>query len=775
VTAGNVTIDSIGTRVTINETGQFTLRYRPPPLLSRGDLDLLFEYVPPSNSTYRSSVATVETTIESRQPTLRVSGPAEVGFGDELSLAVNLTVDGRSIEGVPVQASSGETAIASTATTDGTTELSGAVPAAIDDGTRELRVTLPIEGRAIESATVTREIEVRETATRLRTNATTLSPTEIRVRGHLETVNGTAVPGQQVQIAIGGRDVATVRSNTTGGFDETIAVPEWVNTSAFPNRVAPITTTFAAPSTNLGPASTNGTITVPTRPRIVIEESTTNASVLDPIVVRGRILVENKTPQPGDWTPVTIGNMVLDDIGTRVAVNETGHFTLRHRPVLLSRGTTNLTLEYVPPSESAYLPSMATFETTIESRRPTLQVSGPATVGFGDDVDLTANLTVDGRPIEGVPIRATIDGIGVASTTTANGTTRLSGALPAIIDDGTHELRVTLPIEGRAIESVTVTRDIRVRETDTRLDINVTALSADSVRVTGRLRTAAGEPVPDRVIDMAIAGEEAGGATTNATGGFAVVLTIPEDVDADEFENRSVPVTASFAAPATNLGAASAETRVELPSGLLGKGGSPSGLLGENGSLPGPGLGGGAVGAALSGLLGDDGSLLGLGFSWWAWLALLVLSLAVAGVTYAVLSRRERESEDVDEPSPEVPTPAADTGETADPPITASLLALASDRLEAGEADAATQAGYAAVRKRLAEQLDAGGGTHWELYRACTDADFPGERVEAVRRLVESYERAAFAPDSVPVETAREALSAAREALGERETASGAD
>jgi hypothetical protein len=435
--------------------------------------------------------------------------------------------------------------------------------------------------------------------------------------------------------------------------------------------------------------------------------------------------------------------MVLDDIGTRVAVNETGHFTLRHRPVLLSRGTTNLTLEYVPPSESAYLPSTATFETTIESRRPTLQVSGPATVGFGDDVDLTANLTVDGRPIEGVPIRATIDGIGVASTTTANGTTRLSGALPAIIDDGTHELRVTLPIEGRAIESVTVTRDIRVRETDTRLDINVTALSADSVRVTGRLRTAAGEPVPDRVIDMAIAGEEAGGATTNATGGFAVVLTIPEDVDADEFENRSVPVTASFAAPATNLGAASAETRVELPSGLLGKG----------------------------------GGLLGLGFSWWAWLALLVLSLAVAGVTYVVLSRREREreSEDVDEPSPEAPTPAADTGEPADPPITTSLLALASDRLEAGEADAATQAGYAAVRKRLAEQLDAGGGTHWELYRACTDADFPGERVEAVRRLVESYERAAFAPDSVPVETAREALSAAREALGERETASGAD
>jgi len=474
--------------------------------------------------------------------------------------------------------------------------------------------------------------------------------------------------------------------------------------------------------------------------QVVITSMSERVSPTEPLVVHGRVLAAN-------GTPVTEGVVQLrSGRGANASLNETGWFTLRHRPVLVPSGPEFLLLAYRPPASSVYLGSTGYVQTRVTAREPTLVVSGATEVGFGDDLNLTTELTIDGQPIEGVPIQARVDGLAVASAVSTNGTTILPGRVPAAADDGVRELRVTLPIEGRAVESVTVTREIRVRETDTQLDIDVTALSSDRVRVMGTLTTVDGRPVPDRALNVVIAGEEAGGATSNATGGFAVVLTVPEDVDADEFENRSVPVTASFASPATNLGAASAEDRVELPAGVLG----------------------------------EDGGLLGLGVPWWAWLALLVLSLAVAAVSYVVFARRERERAREEQPGVDTPAeaPTAVDGMTPDDGASAggtSLLALAGEHLDAGDADAATQAGYAAVQEHLAAQLDAAPGTHWELYRACSEAELPSERIGAVRRLVESYERAAFAPNSVPIETAREALGAAREALGEGETRSGAD
>jgi hypothetical protein len=765
VPSGDVVIDRIGARASVNETGHFAFRYRPPPLFDSGNLDLLLEYVPLSNSTYLASTATVETTIESRQPTLQVSAPTNVSFGDDLGLTANLTVDGRPIDGVPIRASLGETGIASTTTADGVTELSGVIPAAVDDGTRELQVRLPIEGRAVEAVTVTRELQVQRTATRLQANATTISPTELRVQGRLETAGGAPVPGQSVQLAIGGSDVRTIRSNATGEFDETLAIPDRVNTSVFPNRVAPITTSFTAPSTNLGPSNASGTIIVPTRPLIVIEGSTTNSSVLDPIVVRGQVLVESTTPQLGDLTPVTTGSVLLDGVGARVPVNETGHFALRHRPILLPRGETTLSVAYQAPASSTYFDSTAEFATTIEGRKPTLEINGtPDAVRFGDRIDIETRLTVENRSIAGVPINATLGGVPLASAMSANGTTTLSGVVPATVDDGQRELRVVLPFSGRALVSANATRTVRVRQTDTRLRTNVTALSATRVLVQGRLETINGTPVPGQSVRIDIAGVDAGSVRTDGTGDINQSIRIPEGVSVSNVTDRRVPVNVTFSAGETNLAPSNATETVTIPEAQAPNGSDGTPPSGVEGTPPDD---------------SDESGLFGLGVPWWGWLGALVLVVfAVAGV-YLGRTRFIDQDGTVGEEGPAASAaesesdPGSEESPRDGPP---SLIEMGFERLEAGASDTATQAGYEAVRRRLAERLGVVAGTHWELYRASQAAGWPEDRVAAIRRLTEAYEQAAFAPGSLSAEAARETLTTARRLLDDDDdVASGSD
>jgi len=471
--------------------------------------------------------------------------------------------------------------------------------------------------------------------------------------------------------------------------------------------------------------------------RIVIEEYTANASVLDPIVVRGRVVVANGTASAGNTTAVSVGEVVLGETDTRVTVNETGHFTLRHRPILLPRGGNNLTLEYLPPATSAYLASTDTFETTIEGREPTLTVNGtPEVVRFGSQVDLELGLTVANRSIEGVPIEATLGGVPLGSTTTENGTTTLSARVLAPVDDGARELRVAVPLDGQAVGGANVTRTIQVAETPTRLRVNATTVSRNRIRLRGQLATINGTPLSGRSVQVAIGGVTAGTVRTNLSGGLNSTVAIPAPINESASVNRTVLVAATFAAPETNLGTANASATITVLRDDSG---------GEN----------------------TQSGLFGLGYPWWAWLALLALALAAGAGTYLVLSRLES-SEPDEEGSGDAGDPVAtvESESGGEGSTTTSLLGFATDRLDAGAADAATEASYEAVRRRLADRLGVAPGTHWEFYRACEE-NLPEDRVAAIRRLTEAYERAAFAPGSVPVETAREALAAAREALGE--------
>jgi hypothetical protein len=478
-----------------------------------------------------------------------------------------------------------------------------------------------------------------------------------------------------------------------------------------------------------------------TETRVEIVSSTPNASALDPLVVRGRVVTEN-------GTPVSEGVIRLEGgLNATANLNATGYFTLQHHPILLPRGATNLTLGYRPPGSSPFLGSTGNVTVAIRGHEPTLEVTGvPRTAEFGENLSVLATLTVESRTIEGVPIEATLGGEPLASTTTANGSTTLRGVVPAAVDDGPQELRVSLPVSGRAIATTNATRSLAVEETTTWLTTGVTTLSPTRMRVRGTLDTFVGEPIPDQTVRVRIGGEMAGNATTNETGAYAVTLTIPDAVNVSDFEDRRVPVTVTFAAPETSLASVTEERTVTIPAESAG-----------------------------------DGGLFGLGIPWWAWIALAVLALGVAAGAALFLTRRDEQAPadpggDGAETPPTDPESPGEGGQ-GDSAITPSLLAVATERLEAGATDSAAEAGYEAVRRRLGGRFGVATGTHWELYRASQAAGWPEDRVAAIRRLTEAYEQAAFAPGSLSSDAAREAIATARDLIDDDDddVASGSD
>jgi hypothetical protein len=80
-----------------------------------------------------------------------------------------------------------------------------------------------------------------------------------------------------------------------------------------------------------------------------------------------------------------------------------------------------------------------------------------------------------------------------------------------------------------------------------------------------------------------------------------------------------------------------------------------------------------------------------------------------------------------------------------------ALLTRAREQVAGDMTDAGVITASAAVRRRLAEDADGEGYTHWEFYRRVRDR-LDGDASGTLREITEAYERAAFAPGSVVVD-----------------------
>jgi hypothetical protein len=102
-----------------------------------------------------------------------------------------------------------------------------------------------------------------------------------------------------------------------------------------------------------------------------------------------------------------------------------------------------------------------------------------------------------------------------------------------------------------------------------------------------------------------------------------------------------------------------------------------------------------------------------------------------------------------------------------------SLLETARNQLSRGESASAVGLAYTAVRQRLQNDLDlASAHTHWEFFEAYTDRDIGDDRLNAVQRLTELYERATFSQRSLSPEMATTALENAETVADQNEQTS---
>jgi len=465
------------------------------------------------------------------------------------------------------------------------------------------------------------------------------------------------------------------------------------------------------------------------------------ASALDPLMVTGRVRTENGTgvadARVGLWW--VRNGTVRERVRAATRTNATGHYRLVYRPAAVPTGRQSFVVRLQPSVESPYLPSNGTVTARVEQVEAELTVlSAPATAAYRDRlrtrVRVTAGRTAAGTvTVVGLPISTRIGEFRIGTgRTDEDGEAVADGRFPATVEPGERTLVVGFEESDRAVAPVTETVELDVRETATTVDATVRKTTERSLAVEGTLATVDGRLLDGRAVDVGLAGRSLGRLRTDANGSFGGNLTVPPAV-----------------LPAEGPVERDLEIAFDGAGGNLAPAGTTATVI----------------------LRGDDtsGGLDGAG------LALSMAASLLVAVAGSVLLGRRR-SADAGAGAPRGTGPDGTTPEVAVDP--SSSLDAVRAAMDAGDYDLVTTAGYRAVRRALAGQVPAGpDATHWEFYGACAADGVDPERLEAVRRLTERFERVAFAPDGASRSVAAASLADARAVLeaGGGDGAAGAD
>jgi hypothetical protein len=458
-----------------------------------------------------------------------------------------------------------------------------------------------------------------------------------------------------------------------------------------------------------------------------------NGSFVNPIPLSGRVTVENGTALANRTISIRVGSQIM-----RVPTDPQGRFSASYRPTIAPTGQQDIRVTYFPVNSSVYLTSRDRISVTISQTQPKISLRDvPQTVSFGDELSLTGQVSASERGAENVPVAITLDGIRLGTgRTNANGSFATDISVPAEVRSGSRTLRARVPLKQRALAPANVTQQVTVESTATSLTLAGEAQDDELLRVSGRLTTEDGTPVPNQQVTLAVGGDSLGSIQTDASGQFNETVPIPTAVRSNTATDTATLV-ASYAGTETSLEATRATTAIQIvPLQTGGEGGT-------NGR------------SVLSTILTNP-------LSW-------VLGPGVLAVVGVGLLRFRRDS-DTDDGQQSAGEPSGSEGEQDEPAPalrpTEQLLSTARDRLEAGQLDTAVEAAYAAVRGHSAAAAEVPPGqTHWEWYAALDTSDLNGETRDGLRELTELYEQAAFAPDSVNDDRARRALAYADEFL----------
>ncbi len=466
-------------------------------------------------------------------------------------------------------------------------------------------------------------------------------------------------------------------------------------------------------------------------------------SFLDPVVVTGRVTTANGTAVADARVGLSLvrDGRVERRVRARTRTNATGHYRLVYRPVTVPAGTVRTAVGLHPAAESPYLPSNATVTPRIEGVDAELTVlSAPTEAAYGDRIGARVRVTAGGTvaggiaagetvaaevAVRGLPVTVRVGDRRLGSNRTGpEGEATPGGRFPAGIPPGERTLVVGFEASDRAIEPVTGTVEVTVRETATVLSATVDRTGNRSIAVDGRLTTADGRPLAGRTVRVGVAGRSLGTLRSDRNGSVEGNLTVPRAVLPTEGPAERT-VRLSFDGSGGNLGSTEATATVRFEP--LGGAEPPV-----------------------------DGLVLPLA-------AVAVLLVLAAGG--ALLVRRRSEAGERTTTDRGV----GSTDERREPAVADPAAALDAVRaaMDAGDYDLVTTAGYRAVRRALAGQVGVGPeATHWEFYGACAADGVDPERLEAVRGLTERFERVAFAPDEASRSVAAASLADVETVLG---------
>lgn len=435
------------------------------------------------------------------------------------------------------------------------------------------------------------------------------------------------------------------------------------------------------------------------------------ASFARPATISGRIQTARGEP---------LANKQIDlRIGERRYSPETdgdGAFSIVYRPVGVAATATAVDVSYLPSDETPYRSSSTTVPVSIKQVRPNVTTTvHPRSVGYGEKIDVSTGVTVGDRTVPGVPVRTSISGTDLGSAVTApTGVTNASWSVPidAPVGDGIVEVRVSGG--DRAVAAANATEPVTVTRTPTSLSVDASA-DEQVVSVDGRLAVdAAGrdESIPAGLPVVVTVGEHRETAQTEAGGQFRV--SVPRATL--DGPGESVTVTVGFDGNGTNLGPASTEKPVALPT------------TGTENTLP------------------VSETVLAVGGG--------VVIVVLAGVL--VLIRRRRNRSTVTEsdvtfgsgavaadavPQTDGAPVAPDTAEYTD----VRWLAGARAALADGAVDPAVASAYAAAHSHVTDELGLEGVSTPRELLDVAKAHIEDERYEALRTVTTLYERVIFA------------------------------
>lgn len=248
---GNDTVET-----TTDGAGEFAVDYRPV-FSPANQSSLTVQYVPAVDSIYFNSSTTVDLTVEQTTANVSVTEVSDaVAFGDDLTVAGRVAVDGDPVDGVPVVVTVDGAALGSVRTNaDGTFSLTTAFPATVPTGTQSVVGDVALSDRAITGDAGSADLTVEETATELSISGEQRSD-GVSVSGRLETATGEGVAGQSVDLTVDGTTVASVTTDAAGHFETTLSLPTDVG------EAVRVTANYADAGTNLADARASTVVTI---------------------------------------------------------------------------------------------------------------------------------------------------------------------------------------------------------------------------------------------------------------------------------------------------------------------------------------------------------------------------------------------------------------------------------------------------------------------------------------------------------------------------------